>query len=90
MKLALAVALAADAVSLRETLRDAPGFRELCEASGIFTGEVQNRPPDALDTDTHGRKRRRGPLALEDGLLKAEIVAKRAFQWHFGGVGFVL
>jgi len=48
VKLALAVALAADAVSLQATMRNHPGFKELCEASGIFTGDVSNPPSDAL------------------------------------------
>jgi len=65
VKLSLAVALAADAASLQATMRNHPGFKELCEASGIFTGDVSNPPPDALMVSSEpygpcgGKKRRR-------------------------------
>ncbi|CAK9104043.1 C3H1-type domain-containing protein [Durusdinium trenchii] len=81
VKLSLAVALAADAMTLQDTMRNHPGFKDLCEASGIFTGDVSNPPPDALMVCSQpwtggSKKRRRGPsalppppppLALEDG-----------------------
>ncbi|CAJ1390620.1 unnamed protein product [Effrenium voratum] len=62
VKLSLALALAADADSLQEVIRNHPGFRELCEASGIFTGDARGPPADAVllgPPRNFGRKRRR-------------------------------
>lgn len=90
-KLALAVALAADAPSLRDSITNHPGFRELLEASGIYTGDTLTPPADAIElmgTERRSKKRRRAALNNGESVLPPKMplgsAAGKAFHdWHY-------
>mmetsp|Transcript_26851 Transcript_26851/g.60638 ORF Transcript_26851/g.60638 Transcript_26851/m.60638 type:complete len:481 (+) Transcript_26851:1-1443(+) len=82
-KLALAIALAADAPTLRESITNHPGFRELCEASGIYTGDVMAPPADAHELVGRRKRRRRGS-ARDAPLPLPKMPLSQAFKdWHY-------